>query len=399
MPPQRTALIVDGAAGPDETVTAVLARFGFAAATPAPSIDAALRMLQGEHADLVVVPLAGIDSLQLAALEHQVRSGRSAFVIGTAPHADPELILRAMRSGIQEFLVYPPSATELAGAVDRLLRRSQTEHARGQVLAVYSSKGGLGNTSLAVNLAHGFARNAPQARTAVADLVVNDGDVRVHLNLRPAYDMGDLVKKLDRLDADLLNSLLTPCSGGVWALPGPDSPELDEMLDASTTATVIDHLRTHFAYTVLDCEHHLSERTLAAMDAADRILLVTQLSVPSLRSTQRTLALCRRLGYPTEKLLVVVNRHQSGEVLSLADAQEVLKTDLFWKLPNDYRTSAAALMKGVPVAEYAPDSKLAWSYMQLAARLGGVAAPAEGGASEAARGGKLRQMLGRMKRG
>ena len=70
MPPQRTALIVDGAAGPDETVTAVLARFGFAAATPAPSVDAALRMLQGDHADLVVVPLAGIDSLQLAALVH-----------------------------------------------------------------------------------------------------------------------------------------------------------------------------------------------------------------------------------------------------------------------------------------------------------------------------------------
>ena len=393
----RNALIVDRAAGPDDVVTGVLARFGFSAATQQPSFDAALRTLQTEHFDLVVVPLQEMDSLQLAALEQQIRGGRSAFVIGTAPVADSELILRAMRAGIQEFLIYPPTASDFTGAVDRLLRRSAAEHQRGQVFAVYSSKGGLGGTSLAVNLAYGFAKNAPQARVAVADLVVNDGDVRVHLNLRPAYDMGDLVKKLDRIDADLLNSLLTPCSGGVWALPGPDSPELDDLLDASTTTSVIEHLRIHFAYTVLDCEHHLSERTLAALDAADRVLLVTQLSVPSLRSTQRTLALCRRLGYPTEKLLVVVNRHQSGEVLSLADATDVLKTDLFWKLPNDDRTSAGALMKGVPVAEYAPDTKLAWSYTQLSARLGGVSAAAD--EPDARGASRFRQMLGKMTRG
>ena len=394
---QRKALIVEGAAGPEDMVTAALARFGFGAATRVASFDAALRALQGEHFDLVVVPVEGADSLQLAALEREIRSGRSAFVIGTAPEADSELILRSMRAGIQEFLVSPPGAAEFAGAVDRLVRRGHTEHQRGQLLAVYSSKGGLGNTSLAVNLAYGFAKNAPQARVAVADLVVTDGDVRVHLNLRPAYDMGDLVKKLDRIDADLLNSLLTPCSGGVWALPGPDSPELDDVLDASTTTTVIEHLRTHFGFTVLDLEHHMSERTLAAMDAADRILLVTQLTVPSLRSTQRTLTLCRRLGYPSEKLLVIVNRHQSGEVLSLTDAAEVLKAEVFWKLPNDYRTAAAALMKGVPVAEYAPESKLAWSYTQLAARLGGIAAPAvpEAGARPSSR---LRQMLGMKKK-
>ena len=395
---QRKALIVEGAAGPEDTVAAALARFGFGAATRAASFDAALRTLQGEPFDLVVVPLQGVESLQLAALEREIRSGRSAFVIGTAPEADSDLILRAMRAGIQEFLVAPPGVAEFSGAVDRLVRRGQTEHARGQLLAVYSSKGGLGNTSLAVNLAYGFAKNAPQARVAVADLVVTDGDVRVHLNLRPAYDMGDLVKKLDRIDADLLNSLLTPCSGGVWALPGPDSPELDDVLDASTTATVIEHLRTHFAFTVLDLEHHMSERTLAAMDAADRILLVTQLTVPSLRSTQRTLTLCRRLGYPSEKLLVVVNRYQSGEVLSLADAADVLKAEVFWKLPNDYRTAAAALMKGVPVPEYAPESKLAYSYAQLAARLGGVAAPT-GGETTVRPSSRLRQMLGMKKKG
>jgi pilus assembly protein CpaE len=196
--------------------------------------------------------------------------------------------------------------------------------------------------------------------------------VRVHMNLKPAYDMGDLVKKLDRVDAELLYSLMTPYREGIWALPGPDSPELDELLDGATISTIVEQLRNHFAFTVLDCEHHMSERTLAAMDVADRILLVTQLSIPALRSTQRTLALCRRLGYPQDKTCVIVNRFQSAEVLSLADAAEVLKCGVFWKLPNDWRTSAGALMKGIPVAEFDPGSKLASSYQQLAAKLAGV---------------------------
>ena len=396
---QRKALIVSGAAGSDEIVAGVLARFGFAAATASPSIDSALKQLHGEPFDLLVLPLQEIDSLQLAALEREIRAGRSAFVIGTAASNDPDLILRAMRAGIQEFLVFPPSATDLAGAVDRLLRRSHSEHQRGQIIAVYSSKGGLGSTSMAVNLAYGFAKHLPASRVAVADLVVTDGDVRVLLNLRPAYDMGDLVKKLDRVDADLLYSLLTPCSGGVWALPGPDSPELDDMIDASTIGTIIEHLRAHFAFTVLDCEHHMSERTLAAMDAADRILLVTQLSVPALRSTQRTLTLCRRLGYPGDKLCVVVNRYQSGEVLSLADAADVLKCEIFWKLPNDYRTSAAAMTKGVPVAELNAESKLAWSYTQLSAKLGGSAPSAALNGNGGGHGGsRLRQMFGMKKK-
>jgi pilus assembly protein CpaE len=100
---------------------------------------------------------------------------------------------------------------------------------------------------------------------------------------------------------------------------------------------------------------------------------VTQLTVPALRSTQRTLALCRRLGYTDQKLCVVVNRFQSGEVLSVRDATDLLKIDVFWKLPNDYKLTAAAVNRGVPVVEENPTAKLSKSFAQLAAKLGGMA--------------------------
>jgi pilus assembly protein CpaE len=380
---QRNALIVAGAAGPLEAAKSVLTRFGFGEPSPSTDVSSALAELQHQTYDLLVLPLQELDSLQLAAVERALRGGRVSLTIGTAPRAEPDLILRAMRSGIQEFLVYPPDPKDLAAALDRLMRRVSANGQRGVVYALYSGKGGLGTTSIAANLAHALAKGHKDSRVSIADLVVTDGDIRVFLNLKPAYDLGDLVKKLDRVDAELLYSLMTPYREGIWALPGPDNPELDDLLDGATVSTIIEQLRSHFAFTVLDCEHHMSERTLAAMDIADRILLITQLNVPALRSTQRSLALCRRLGYANEKMCVVVNRFQSGEVLSVADAIEVLKCEVFWKLPNDYRTSAGALMKGIPVAEFDQGSKLAWSYGQLAAKLAGVGEVARNGAHRA----------------
>ncbi|HEX6533497.1 MAG TPA: hypothetical protein VF041_02815 [Gemmatimonadaceae bacterium] len=397
--PARAALIVGDAAGSEETVSHVLARFGFGPPARAADLGAAFELLHSTHFDLVLLAMQGLEPVQLAALERRIRAMAGTFFIGTAPKPDPDLILRALRSGVHEFLVHPPDAAELASAVDRLMRRSESEGRRGAVFAVYGSKGGLGNTTIAVNLAHALALNNPDSRVALADLVAAGGDVRVSLNLKPAYDMGSLLEKLDRVDADLLYSLLTPHPSGVWVLPAPDSPEMEDVLDSGAVTSIIDHLRAHFAFTVLDCEHHLSERTLAALDAADRVVLVTQLSVPALRATQRTLAVCQRLGYPDEKLCVVVNRWQSQDVLSTADATEVLKRDLFWKLPNDYRTAAAALTRGVPVAQYDPSTKLALSFQQLAARLGGAAfVHRANGTTNGTGGSRLKRLLGMKKR-
>ncbi|MDP9178638.1 MAG: P-loop NTPase [Gemmatimonadota bacterium] len=393
---QRRALIADNAAGPQNGADAVLARFGFVRTAHVPyRADAFLRM-QDERFDLVILPLQDITPGELLALEREMRRDSGVSVIGTAPAADTDMIIRAMRAGIHEFLVYPPSSEELAGSVDRLVRRSSEDVERGELIAVYSGKGGLGSTSVAVNLAHAFASHRTDARVALADLVVSGGDVRVFLNLKPAYDLSHLVAKGSQVDGELLNSILSPCPGGVWALPTGENPEPEEIFDAASIGSILDLLRLHFAVTVADCEHHLSERTLVALDSADTIILITHLSVASLRSTQRTLGLCRRLGYNENKLCVVVNRYQSADVLPIKDAQDLLKWPIYWQLPNDYRLSAASLTKGVPVAMEDPGSKLARSYQALAAKLGGtLGTPGGMGASRNGKpGSRIRQILG-----
>lgn len=362
-----------GAAGQETEANAVLQRFGFARATSVLNMAELLKAVREEHFDLVIVPLQDMKPVELATLDREVLRSGKTMVIGTAPEADPALILQAMRSGVQEFVTFPPHVEDLTAAVDRLLRRGRAEVEQGTTYAVYAAKGGLGTTSIAVSLAFALADANPLGRVALADLVVNGGDLSVMLNLAPAYDVGDLVARVNRIDADLLTSILTPYAGGVWVMPSSDHPEIADMVDSATASTLIKELRKHFAFTVLDCEHYLTDRTLAALDAADRILLVTQLNVAALKGTQRSIALCHRLGFAEDKLLVVVNRHQTSDILSAADASALLNQPVFHLLPNDYRTADGAASKGVPVNRYDKGSRLAQSYVSLVGKLTGVA--------------------------
>ncbi len=397
MTTKRKALVIGEALGGSDSAPEVLARFGFSKLEDAATLNAATARLRNDHFDLVVVAIDKLSSVEMSLLEREIRQD-SSMLIGTAPKPDPDLILRGMRAGVQEFLVAPPDPTDLASALDRLVRRSTKETQRGMVVAVYSGKGGLGTTSVAINLAYAFARNHTDRRVALADFVMGGGDVRVLLNLKPAYDVGDLAVKMDRVDEDLLFSVLSATPGGVWVLPASENEEVSDLLDATAAASILNHMRAHFSV-IVDCEHHMSDRTLAAFDAADRIALVTQLQVPALRSTKRTLELCSRLGYPDSKLFVIVNRHHSGDVLSLNDAKEVLGRDVFWTIPNDYRAFADALTRGRPVTDKESSSPLARNFVQLAAKLGGTSpTPAGTEATTPSHGSRFSRLLGRGKK-
>lgn len=374
----RHALVVSDDSTVDPTLEQALQRYGYSRITRIPGVGEALQTLEEQPADILVVPVDTLDEMQIAALDRANRRDRNMGIIATGARADPELMLRAMRAGIQEFLVRPLVLADLSAAVERVYRRTSTGVSGGQAYAVFGAKGGVGTSTVAVNLAHAFTRVYPEARVAVADLAIPGGDIRLLLNVRPAYDLGDIAEKIDRLDADLLHSVLVPATDGLWVLASPERPEAEEVVDANVATAVVGQLRAAYNFSVLDCEHQLNDRTLAALDAADRILLLAELKVPALRAAQRTLGVFRRLGYPNEKLAVVINRFQSGDVVTPAEAADVLKADIFFRLPNDYRTCSQASTDGVPVGAAFPDTKLAAAYIQLAQKLSGAGDPGAG---------------------
>ena len=366
----RLALVVSESSA-DQTLEQLLQRYGYARVIHNSSMSQALVTIDREPVELLIVPIEAVDESQLASLDRLNRRERGIGIIATGETTDPQLMLRAMRAGIQEFLVRPIAVGELGSALERLARRTSSTVINGQVFAVFGSKGGVGASTAAVNLAHSLTLVHPEARVAVADFALPGGDVRLLLNVRPPYDLADIALKIDRIDADLLHSVMVPALDRLWVLAAPERPEADEEVDANVSATVVRQMRSAFNYTVLDCEHRLNDRTLAALDAADRIVLLTELKVPALRSAQRMISVFRRLGYPNEKLCVVVNRYQSEDVVSPGEAAEVLKAEIYFRIPNDYLTCSRASTEGVPIAVNAPQSKLTASYKQLATRLSG----------------------------
>jgi pilus assembly protein CpaE len=154
----RQALIVQAAGEPDQVLEQTLQRYGYGRLSNVATVAEALAALEEEGTDLLIVPIDEVDEMQLAALDRVNRRDRDMGVIATGPRADPELMLRAMRAGIQEFLVRPLDATDLTTAVERVFRRSSTTVAGGQVYAVFGAKGGVGTSTVAVNLSYALSR-------------------------------------------------------------------------------------------------------------------------------------------------------------------------------------------------------------------------------------------------
>ena len=293
----RKAIVVAHNGAVDPTLEQVLQRHGYARVVH-PALTHALAALEQNPADLLVLPMDDVEEGQLAVLDRLNRREKRMGVIATGEAADTSMIMRAMRAGIQEFLFRPVVESELVAAMERLSRRTTSTVTDGQVFAVFGSKGGVGTSTVAVNLSHALMQSHADTRVAVADFAVPGGDIRLLLNVRPPYDLGDIAGKIERMDTDLLHSVMVPSTDRLWVLAAPERPEADEEVDASVAASVVKQMKSSFNYTVLDCEHRLNDRSLAAMDAADRILLLTELKVPALRAAQRMIGVFRRLGYP-----------------------------------------------------------------------------------------------------
>jgi pilus assembly protein CpaE len=275
-----------------------------------------------------------------------------ARVVVQSASKDADLILRALRSGAHEFVV-DGDADGLKRALSN--RPGAEAEVRGRVTAVFGSKGGLGATTLAVNLAGAIAKRG--ARVCLVDLDAALGGVPALLDLTPTYTLLDVVANMRRLDRELLDQSLPHASGIAVIAPGDDL-EAAERVDATVIAGLLAFLRRHFDAVIVDGLGAFDERTLAALDASDRILLVITQEVTSVRNAQRCLEVFEKLGYAHGKVEALLNRFQKSASITLRIVEETLGLTLAGTIANDFVSLSRAIGKGALVADEAPRAQI-----------------------------------------
>lgn len=290
------------------------------------------------------------------------------LIICAAQNPSPEMILESLRAGACEFLRLPIISEEFKTVLERVelfsAGRRQTAKKTGRIIAVNSGKGGSGTSFVAANLAALL-----EASTVLVDLNLRAGNLDVFFGIKPKFSIYDLVMNRARLDESLLNSYLTPLSAQLWLLPAPRELVAAEDLHAQHLVEVLQFLREHFDYVVLDLPHTLDGNSVAVLDQTDDILLLFTPDILSARGAQRAWLLFNQLGYPREKVHLVVNRWSKKANLPLEPVEEFLGARVACHLSNDYLQVIESVNQGQPISKVASDSVLAADFRQLATLL------------------------------
>jgi pilus assembly protein CpaE len=274
--------------------------------------------------------------------------------IAAGPLLQPELLLTAMRAGVSDYLPKPVTAEALRAALDRIragVGTGKKDDARrvGQIYSFYSPKGGAGTTTTATNFAVVLHRLTGK-KTLLVDLDLELGEIALLLGVQPRFNFVDMVQNFHRMDAELLASYIERHESGVHLLSAPYQPEKAEVVSAEEIRRILQFLRKHYDYLVVDTSKSFSPATLASLEQADLAFVVTNVDLASLRNLQRGLPLLKRmLGRDEKHIRLVVNRYHPDNEISLEDVQRTIGIPVYHTLCNDYDEVSRSISSGKPI--------------------------------------------------
>ena len=301
------------------------------------------------------------------------RTGYGAVMVVYSPTS--EIMRAAFRAGVDDVVTATSADAELLGAVTRSVSRMRTPPpaaspsppppSQRKVITVFGTKGGTGKSLVAVNVAAALARQTAQP-TVLVDANLQFGDAAIMLQLPPAHTIAEAAMAGDRLDGELLdNLLLRHDPSGLLLLAAPPNPEAADQIGRAEVSNVITILRERYAYVVIDTSPRIEEGSLAALDAADDILLLTNLDVMSLKNARLALQTLQALGIQQAKVKLVLNQANTQGGLTRADAERAVRMKVSASLPSD-PSVADSVNRGIPMVISAPTSKFALSVEDLA---------------------------------
>ncbi len=312
---------------------------------------------------------------ELAAIK-RLSTGMGVVII--VDTLEPSLLLEAMRAGVNELVAEPITQQELERAVGRVLgQRTPTE--AGKIIGFVGAKGGVGTTTVAVNVATALSRLDRGSRTLLVDMHQAAGDASVFTGVEPKFSVLNAVENTHRLDRSYFSGLVVEIVAGLDLLASSDRP-FPGQTDPARIRTVLDFVRTLYRHVVLDLPRS-DAPVLDALDQTSVIYIVANQELATVKSGAR-LAATLRQRYGRERVKVLLSRSDRQADIGFADVERVIGTDIAYTFPSDYRLAVQALNRGRPLV-LDGDSELAESFRNFAEQLSGgkrrEPAPARGG--------------------
>lgn len=317
---------------------------------------------------LIYEPSDSVDE-DLPHIIHALESGQAEDVYLTGNAADPDVLIRAMRNGIREFLQFPVQENDFRAAIMRTaMRQSLFEDGaeKGDIITVLGCKPGMGTTSLAVSLACVINETRP-GRVLLLDLRRPAGEVPYFLDLKYEYNWGHLMDDISRLDPTYLQSVVAAHESGLHILPAPVGTTRP---DPQSMHLILEQLRGVYEYVIVDTSYPDDENLPKEIESADIILVAMQLSLPCLARGVRVVESIRSQDPDAERRMkLVVNRATKNSSIGLSEAAEVLERPITWSIPEDGDAAMSAINQGTPLVLAYPKSPAAKAIRAIATEL------------------------------
>ena len=325
--------------------------------------------------DLLIYEMGESPQKDMAFIKSIIESGGSNEVFLISKSKDPDVLMQALRLGVKEFFVQPLNSEEVKQALERFRKRRNPtavnlKKKNGKIISIFGSKGGVGTTTMAVNLAVSLLQNDDKNAVALLDMNTLFGEIPLFLEMSPKFHWGEITKNIERLDHTFLSNILTHHNSGVQVLPSPAYLNGHIQPTPDIMSRLLGVMQQMFDYVIVDTGQSTNDTALKVLQISDTLLLVTILSLPCLANTNKLMKSFTNLGYvQPERIKVVLNRFMKKGDISLKDAENGIGTKLFWTIPNDFKTTMAAINNGKPLYQVAPKAAISKSFREMATLL------------------------------